>query len=94
LRGLPQEEKASAVVSKYHDADFTLLFPSKGNMANCVILLVAEMPPSSFTTVRAEEPFVYSESTKVVGMRMMSRTLILFGEQNCCCIYLATLSLS
>lgn len=59
LRGLPNEEKASAVVSQYHNADFTLLFPSKRNMANCIILLLAEMPPSSFTAVIREELFVY-----------------------------------
>lgn len=28
-------------------------------MANCIILLVAEMPLSSFTAVIKEEPFAY-----------------------------------
>lgn len=59
LRDLPKEEKASAVVSQYHKADFALLFPSKRTMANCIILPVAEMPLGSFTAVIKEEPFVY-----------------------------------
>lgn len=36
-----------------HDADFTL-FPSKRSMGNCRVLLVAEMPLSSFTVVMKE----------------------------------------
>lgn len=38
---------------------FTLLFPSKKNMTNYIILLVAEMPLSFFTAVIKGEPFVY-----------------------------------